>query len=345
MYISTMAPALPDREIRSIARKASLNNRKIGVTGVLLSIHEFFFQILEGETETVDRLIDVIRQDPRHRDLLILKAEQSITERLFPNWSMRSIRLEEAHGMILQTVRMMLENVTLSHRIIERYTQPTVLRMLTQGINPLEIAAKKAGRVILFGDMVGFSSLSQKFLVDEITDVVNAYLDICSKRINELGGEVSKYIGDCVMAHFPQEHADAAIEACMKMLQDLQDFRRVSRKSRLARYLFGGFGLAEGMVIEGNIGSTIKMDYTVIGEPVNLAARLEALTRTIRRAIAMSESIQQAARRVWPFERVGEFQLKGLNRPCTVYTLDDPLALDFKDQLDLAVSMETIIGT
>lgn len=342
MYISTLASTLPDREIRSIGRTASQNNRRIGVTGVLLFAHEFFFQILEGEPETIDRLIEVIRRDRRHRDLLILKVERDITERLFPNWSMRTIRLEETQGMILQAVRMMLENITQSHRIIERYTQPTVLRMLTQGINPLEISAKKAERVILFGDMVGFSRLSHKFQVDEITDVVNAYLDICSRRVTEFGGEVSKYIGDCVMAHFPSGHADAAIEACLAILGDLRDFRRSQKGSRLAGLLFGGFGLAAGWVIEGNIGSTIKMDYTVMGDPVNLAARLEALTRTIQRAIALSEVVRHCTTRPWPFECVGEFQLKGQEHPHCVYSLHDPLVYDFKDQLELAVAMQSI---
>lgn len=341
MYISTLAAPLPDREIKSIGRTASQNNRKVGVTGVLLFAHEFFFQILEGEPEIIDRLIEIIRRDPRHKDLLILKAEQDITERLFPNWSMRTIRLEDAHGMILQAVRIMLENITQSHRIIERYTQPTVLRMLTQGINPLEIPARKAEKVILFGDMVGFSCLSQRFLVDEITDVVNDYLDICSKRIKESGGEVSKYIGDCVMAHFPSDHADAAIEACMKVLQDLRD-RRELQHSPMAKFLFGGFGLTEGQVIEGNIGSTIKMDYTLLGDPVNLAARLESLTRTIRRAIAISGSIRERTKQPWPFECVGEFRLKGQDTPCTVFSLDDPLVLDFRDHLELTLAMSSI---
>ncbi len=235
----------------------------------------------------------------------------------------------------------MLENITQSHRIIERYTQPSVLRMLTQGINPWEMPTKKAEKVILFGDMVGFSCLSQRFPVDEIVAVVDDYLDICSKRIKECGGEVPKYIGDCVMAHFPPEYADAAIEACTKVLQDLRD-RRATHPSGLARFLFGGFGLTEGQVIEGNIGSTIKMDYTLLGDPVNLAARLEALTRTLRRAIAIGGSIRQRTKEPWPFECVGEFRLKGHDEPCTVYSLDLPLVLDFRDHLEPTLAMASI---
>ena len=68
MYVSTVAKSLPEEEISAISRSSSKNNRKIGVTGILLSAHEFFFQILEGQEVVVDRLLERIRRDPRHRD-------------------------------------------------------------------------------------------------------------------------------------------------------------------------------------------------------------------------------------------------------------------------------------
>ena len=342
MYISTLTAALPEEEIRAIGRVASQNNKKIGVTGILLSAHEFFFQILEGDEAGVDRLVELIRQDPRHKDLLILKAERGVTERLFPNWSMRTIRLEEASGMILQAIRIMLENITQSHRIIERYTQPSVLRFLTEGVNPLEVPVRKTEKIIVFGDMVGFSLLSQKFVVDEVAEVVNAFLDVCSKRIVQFGGEVTKYIGDCVVGHFRPDQADAAIESVLQILHEVQDMRQRSGMCRLMQFLFCGFGLSQGEVVEGNIGSTIKMDYTVLGDAVNLAARLEALTRTLQRAIAMSETVKSGAKRNWPFERVGEFKLKGQEQACSVYTIDEPVVGEFKTHDQLATEMGVV---
>ena len=340
MYISTLAQNLSDEEIDQIGRTASENNTKIGVTGVLLSAHEFFFQILEGDGDKIDRLVERIRLDPRHRDVLILKAEQDVDERLFPDWSMRTVRLGRESDMILQAIRIMLENITQSHRIIERYTQPTVLRFLTEGVNPLEIPVKKSERVILFGDMVGFSYLSQKFPVDEVAEVVNAYLSVCSQHIADNGGEVTKYIGDCVMAHFPVERADGAIEACMGTLRDLQALRGGASQCRLMKFLYSGFGLSKGEVIEGNIGSSIKLDYTVLGNTVNLAARLESLTRGIGRAIAMSREVRQCVRRDWRFEPVGSFKLKGQDQDLEVYSIDDPLVIDCQTHEELVRNME-----
>jgi class 3 adenylate cyclase len=340
MYISTMTEPMSDEEVRTIALKSSENNRKVGLTGILLSAHEFFFQILEGEEGAVDRLVEKIRLDPRHRDLLILKAEHAVAERLFPDWSMRTIRLEEANEMILQAFRIMLENITQSHRIIERYTQPSVLRFLTAGINPLEIPARKVEKIVLFGDMVGFSLLSQRFPVEEVTSLVNAYLEIGCEHIVRHGGEVTKYVGDCIVAHFPPEGADAAITACLATLDDVARMRSAAKTCRPMNFLYCGFGLSAGEVIEGNIGSAVKMDFTVLGDSVNLAARLEALTRTIGRGIAMSETVRYLARGDWPFEQVGEFKLKGQDKACTVFSLQHPSVTAFNSIEELGRNIE-----
>lgn len=339
-YISTSSGSLTEDDIRAIGRVSSRNNRGVDVTGVLLFAHEYFFQILEGGRKDVDVLLDRIKRDPRHRDLLILKVEDGVRERLFPKWSMRTIQLEGVSSMMLQAVRMMLENIAQSHRIIERYTQPAILELLTAGVNPLEIPARKVDRIVLFGDMVGFSCLAERFRAEEITDVVSHYLHLCSTHIRACGGEVSKYIGDCVMAHFPSDRADAAIEACVHVVRDLRKLRGKRSGSRLQRFVYGGFGLTCGEVIEGNVGSTIKMDYTILGEAVNLAQRIESLTRTIRRAVAFSEPLRQRAGGDWPFECMGEFQLKGSSAPCSVYSLSDPDVADFKDFNELLKLVE-----
>jgi class 3 adenylate cyclase len=89
--------------------------------------------------------------------------------------------------------------------------------------------------------MVGFSIMSQKFPVEEVTAVVNAYLDVCCQRIVQHGGEVTKYIGDCVMAHFPPDYADAAIEACLEALDDVRRLRRVAGQCQPMNLLYCGF--------------------------------------------------------------------------------------------------------
>ena len=345
MYVSTRNADLSADAIEGIGQVAAKNNLELGITGFLVSIDQFFFQILEGDAPIVDQLLERIRLDPRHQHLLVLKAEEGVTARLFPKWSMRTIRLSESNDMILQAIRILLENITQSHRIIERYTQPSVLRFLSEGVNPLEVQVRKIETIMLFGDVVGFSYLCQKFAIEEVSEVVNAYLDACSNRITQMGGEVTKYIGDCIVAHFPPDRADDAIEACLQVLRDLQGLRQAAGKCRLMKFLYCGFGLSHGQVIQGNIGSNIKMDYTVLGDTVNIAARLESLTRTIQRAIALSDEVRRSAKRDWSFDCVGEFKLKGQDQLCKVYSIDDPLVSEFKSYDELATDMTLICET
>jgi adenylate cyclase len=106
--------------------------------------------------------------------VLILKSEHDIAERLFFMWSMKTIRLDSANDIILQAIRIMLENVTESHRIIERYTQPSVLKFLTEGINPLSVPVKKTEQVVLFSDVVAFSYYAWSQVLQEILSNYNA---------------------------------------------------------------------------------------------------------------------------------------------------------------------------
>ncbi len=331
MYISTTTRKLTDQEVEEIGRKSTVNNAKVGVTGVLLSANEFFFQILEGEEQDVEGVMERIRRDPRHQGLLILKAEYEVTGRLFGNWSMNTVRLDGMSDMLMQAVRIMLENITETHRIIERYTQPAVLQFMTEGINPLTVPVKKTEQVILFGDIVAFSYLSGLFPVEEVADLVNLFLDITSKKIAEHGGQVTKYVGDCVVAHFPPDRADGAIRACVETVEKIKEIRDSAGACRLQKFLYCGFGISKGMVIEGNIGSSIKMDYTVLGDIVNLAARLESLTREIGKGIAVSEPVRDACKEPWDFINTGSFLLKGQGSPQPVYSIENSAVADMKN--------------
>lgn len=345
IYISTVNRQLSDEEIAGIGQVSSRNNRTVGITGVLISVHDYFFQVLEGEEDAIDAVVERIRRDPRHKDMHILKAEHDIAERLFPKWSMRSIRLSGSGDLILQAIRDMLQNIAQSHRIIERYTQPSVLNFLTNGVNPLTVPPRKTEKIILFCDMVGFSFLSDRFPVEEVADVVNAFLEACSATIVEHGGVVAKYVGDCTIAYFSAGQADAAIAASLAVLRKVGDMRRAIHQCHLMKFLYCGFGLSAGAIIEGNFGSSVKMDYTVIGGAVNLAARLEALTREIAKPLAIGETVKAFCREPWPFLHVGDFMLKGVERPCPVYTLDDPLMADFKSHRELNEEMRAACCT
>nr|WP_305908609.1 BLUF domain-containing protein [Methylomarinum sp. Ch1-1]MDP4521453.1 BLUF domain-containing protein [Methylomarinum sp. Ch1-1] len=304
MYVSTMHAAFSDEEIVELGRKSSLNNQKLGLTGVLISVHEYFFQILEGQPSVVDTLLEKIRSDTRHRDLTILSAEYGLEQRLFSDWGMRTVCLNEESGVLLQAIRMMLRNIAQSHHIIGRYTQPAVLKLLTEGTNPLTVPVKSTEKLVLFGNMLGFSTLSDRFSAEEIAEIINSYLETCSSCIIEHGGQVAEYVGTSLIAYFPFNQADAAISSCLDALRGLKALR--DQDNPLYNAVYGGFGLAAGAVIEGNIGSSVKMNYTILGETITRATRLQSLGSNAGKAIALSETVQQSAQSSWNFQKLPE---------------------------------------
>ena len=149
---------------------------------------------------------------------------------------------------------------------------------------------------------------------------VTAYLEACSTGIARHGGEVTKYLGDGVMAYFDPAGIDDALQSTVDMQLELRNIRENAPSGGALSLLFSGFGLALGPVIEGSMGSSVKMDYTIIGEPVNTAARLEALTRSLDAPVLMTEEVAAAARRDWDIRFVGAYDIDS-DDPIRVHSL------------------------
>lgn len=341
-YMSRFARSLSEEEIAQIGVHASQKNKREGVTGVLLCLGTLFFQIIEGEDEKIDQLFATMCQDNRHTDVICLQTELHITQRLFPDWSMNTINLDKTTDAVLRPIKLLLERVGDSQQIIEKYTQPSVSKIIAKGMNPLAVPVRKVEKIVLFTDIVAFSTISDKYPVEEVSDFVTKYLEICSRNIADRGGEVTKFIGDCVMAYFTPEQADDAIQACLDALNEMKQLRESASRQSLFKLLYSGFGLSQGSVIEGNIGSHVKMDYTIIGDPVNTAARLESLTRTVGKSLTLSASVKQSATKPWKFLYLGEFDLKGKDKVTEVYSIDSELTNHFNAKETIAHHLKTL---
>ncbi|PKL46943.1 MAG: family 3 adenylate cyclase [Candidatus Riflebacteria bacterium HGW-Riflebacteria-2] len=337
-YISRPCQAMSDSDVQAISTYCYEKNREQQVTGVLLFFCGLFFQTIEGSEEKINLLFAKIRQDKRHRDVLCLKMESGNIVRMFPDWSMKYINLDTGVEDLNRPVRVLLQSIIESHQIIGRYTQPAVLHIINQGLNPLNIPPRKVERVILFADLVNFSLASEILEVEETADMLNRFLEITSKIISDLGGEVTKFIGDCVMAYFSPEQADNALRACLLIIQALRQQREKAGASSPMRFLRCGFGLAQGMVIEGNMGSQVKTDYTIIGDAVNTAARLESMTREVGKPIVLCEKIRQSFGEDWKLVSVGRLQLKGKEKAIEVFYPQHELIDDFAEAINPRIS-------
>lgn len=176
--------------------------------------------------------------------------------------------------------------------------------------------------VIWFCDLKGFTALSERLSNQQLIDTLNAYFDATTTAIEAHGGEVLKFIGDAVLAIFqPGENGDAAtarsaIAAASEAVQALRatnDLRRSAGEPNIDC----GIALHVGKVTYGNVGGRNRLDFTVIGPAVNLASRIESLTRELNRPVLVSEEF--AALAPEEFVELGRFELKGVSGSPAVF--------------------------
>lgn len=321
IYISRVTNDVTNSDLQKIGEISQRNNRQLAITGVLLYLKGLFFQILEGDEQNIDNLYKKILADKRHKDIICLQAEINVPFRLFPDWSMQLINLEENNEFLIQPLKSLLNALSNSHHILEKYTQPAVIASLSRGYNPLLLPARNSYKFVMFTDIFGFSTFSELLPIDKVVKLTNEYFDLCSQIIAERGGNILKYIGDSVMASFEQHQADAAIQAAVDILTVLNITREQSTPDHPGRLLYTGIGLAYGNVIEANMGSKIKMDYTLVGDTVNIAARMESLTRSLDYNLVLTEAVTQQAKCDWSFVALGEHTVKGRQENVQIYSI------------------------
>lgn len=178
---------------------------------------------------------------------------------------------------------------------------------------------------VLFSDIRSFTSISELLMPHELVESLNKYFSRMVEIIMNRNGIVDKYIGDAIMAFFgaPVHHEDDALQstfAALEMLEGLREFN--TEQAAAGRPEFNiGIGINYGLVTVGNIGSERKMDYTVIGDMVNLASRLEGLTKKYHQGLIVSESLKEAAvHESVQFRLLDRVIVKGKKQGVGIYT-------------------------
>ena len=121
-YVSQFARALSPAQIDALTRRSAENNKKVEVTGVLMTTGGLFFQVIEGPAEQIDALWAKIQHDPRHKDVLLLGVEEGVSRRLFPQWSMRKVDLKEGTEYRLEPLRTLLATIIQDRERIAQLT-------------------------------------------------------------------------------------------------------------------------------------------------------------------------------------------------------------------------------
>lgn len=204
-----------------------------------------------------------------------------------------------------------------------RFVNPDVMEMvLSKG---LQLGGKKRNCAIFFSDIRSFTSISEKLQPEEVVDFLNQYMTLMVECIDRTYGIVDKFIGDAIMATWgavdtvgnPMENA---VNAALMMRESLIRFnkgRGVDRKPVIKI----GCGINYGPVIAGQIGSVNRLEYTVIGDAVNLASRIESLNKPFGTDILISEDIYEAVQDIYITEKMKRIMVKGKEKPQTIYAV------------------------
>jgi len=178
--------------------------------------------------------------------------------------------------------------------IFQKYVPADVIERFFRNPESM-LVGKKGFAAVLFADIRGFTALSEGMKPDEMVESLNSYFTVMVEVIMRRGGVVDKYIGDAIMAVFgtPVEHDDDALQAVLTAIEMHAALARFNQEqaARGKPEFRVGTGIVFGEVTVGNIGSDKKMDYTVIGDMVNLASRLENLTKVYKQDLLFSESV------------------------------------------------------
>lgn len=215
----------------------------------------------------------------------------------------------------------------------QHYLSPNMVEMVARDPSLLKLGGAQRELTILFCDVRGFTSIAEalKDHPERLVALMNRVLTRLSDVVLATGGTIDKYIGDCVMAFWnapleDREHARHAAAAALKMLSAvaaLNDELAAEGAAAATKlpHIEIGIGINTGTCIVGNMGSETRMDYTAVGDAVNLASRLESLCKTYGRPIVISEATQAKIAKHFETEELDRTTVRGRSEAVTLYTI------------------------
>ncbi len=225
----------------------------------------------------------------------------------------------------------------------QQYLSPEVIRRLLE--NPDLVSPRKTNVTVMFSDVRGFTSISEKLDAQELAALLNEYLTDMTQIVFRHNGTLDKYIGDALMAFWgaPFEVRDHATQGCRAALEMIARLKELQRKwkSEGRPVLDIGVGLCTGVASVGNMGSELRYGYTALGDTVNLSSRLEGLNKEYATHILLSDTTHAAAGdSLFVFRELDLIRVKGKSQPVTLYELMAARGTPEGDASDLEERLE-----
>jgi len=237
---------------------------------------------------------------------------------------------EDAHVIALKKVLPVLALVSeiriknrLARTLLETYVGAHAGELILAGATRRGTGTTVRAAIMIC-DLRDFTKISDNWPRDDVIDLLNDYFDAMSEPIARHGGEILKFIGDGLLAIFPLSRPDA----CESLLHAVTEAREAmaalnARNNGTGRApLNYGIGVHVGDVMYGNIGSSSRLDFTVIGPAVNMASRLEALTKQVGRPVLLSRDFAELVQPKFELARVGKYEVRGFSDPIELFAFE-----------------------
>lgn len=237
----------------------------------------------------------------------------------------------------------MIEDITAEKRVkstLARYMDPQLAdQMLAEGRTEDLMGGKDTVATVLFSDIRGFTTFTEALGAQGTVKLLNEYFELMVDVISAHGGMLDKFIGDAIMAAFgiPMAHdddEDRGVLSAINMISRLWEWNE-ARAKRGEAPIDMGIGLNTDSIVAGNIGSQKRMDYTMIGDGVNLAARLESACKQYHARILLSGHTVKGLKGIYRLREIDRVQVKGKTRPVDIYEcLDYHTDASFPNMMD-----------
>lgn len=229
-------------------------------------------------------------------------------------------RITEVDQLLVAT-----EAMKKSLRSFAKYVPTELVRELVSSQNEAQLGGQRATLTVYFSDIQDFTSISEKLAAEDLVDHLEDYLTAMSEQISRDHGTIDKYIGDAVMAFWgaPIPNKNHAIDACRAALANQHNLRELCKKWRDQGKpeLWTRIGISSGELVIGNMGSEERLNYTVIGNPVNLASRLESLNKVYGTKIIISQKTKELVSDIFVVRPLDLVAVKGQEVGNYIYEL------------------------
>jgi len=209
----------------------------------------------------------------------------------------------------------------------EHYLSPDMVKKLQKNPSLLKLGGETKELTFLFSDIRGFTPISEKYKSNPqgLTVVINKFLTPMTDIIMKNGGTIDKYMGDCIMAFWnapldTKNHKELAIKSALEMidkLKELNDTNGFGDNNKLNI----GIGINSGKAVVGNMGSEQRFDYSVLGDAVNLASRLEGVSKNYDATLVVGEDTYKDVSTKYNFKKLDDVQVKGKSNKVAIYSV------------------------